>query len=133
MSTGRSGHTATLMPSGKVLVSAGTSAGGGYTPTAELYDPAAGTWTVTGSLNTKRTAHTATLLTNGMVLAAGGTTNGVYLASTELYNPATGLWATSGSLITGREFHTATQLAQRQGARLRRHRNRRRAFRHGVV
>ena len=35
-------------------------------------DPASGTWTVTGRLNTARFFHTATLLPNGMVLVAGG-------------------------------------------------------------
>ena len=38
---------------------------------AELYDPASGTWSATDSLNTER-GPTATLLPNGKVLVAGG-------------------------------------------------------------
>ena len=51
---------------------------------AELYDPATGIWTTTGSLNNARSNHTATLLPNGKVLAAGGA-NFTSLASAELY------------------------------------------------
>ena len=38
-------------------------------------DPASGTWTLTGNLNTARYYHTATLLSNGMVLVTGGFDN----------------------------------------------------------
>src|SRR6266404_4458673 len=72
-------------------------------------DPASGTWTVTGSLNTARYYHTATLLPNGMVLVAGGEIIGV-LTSAELYDPASGTWTMTGNLNTGRTTHTATLL-----------------------
>jgi hypothetical protein len=121
LGTGRYVHTATLLPSGKVLVAGGDSAttSGGVNPSlasAELYDPATGTWTATGSLGTARGQYTATLLASGKVLAAGGRntfTGGVpfnYFASSELYDPATGTWTATGSLGTARTTHTATLL-----------------------
>jgi hypothetical protein len=99
-----------LLPNGKVLVA------GGYGDTSiasgELYDPASGTWTATGSLATARSSFTATLLSDGEVLVAGGQSVGTSgaLASAELYDPASGTWTSTGSLITGRLVHTATLL-----------------------
>ena len=75
-------------------------------------DPASGTWTVTGSLNTARYYHTATLLLNGMVLVAGGIDNDLNaLDSAELYDPTSGTWTVTGSLNTARIAHTATLLS----------------------
>src|SRR5450631_2265432 len=56
LATARGGHTATLLPNGKVLVAGGegTSVSNEYLASAELYDPASGTWTATGSLATAR-------------------------------------------------------------------------------
>ena len=61
-----------MLPNGKVLVAGGYNGSGHLLSSAELYDPASGTWSATGSLNTAREFHTATLLPNGKVLVAGG-------------------------------------------------------------
>src|SRR5215217_7928667 len=80
LNTPRFYHTATLLSDGKVLVASGGTNGPQTFPypellSAELYDPATGTWTFTGSLNYARVLHTATLLLNGNVLVAGGYPN----------------------------------------------------------
>jgi hypothetical protein len=68
----RDSHTATLLRDSKVLV------GGGFAESsAELYDPASGTWSPTGSLAGSRGEHTANLLGDGSVLVAGGLRSGV--------------------------------------------------------
>jgi N-acetylneuraminic acid mutarotase len=109
----RSGQTATLLTNGMVLIAGGIGTGiygsGSVLDSAELYNPATGMWTLTGSLHTGRENHTATLLPNGKVLVAGGY-GGSELSSAELYDPTTGTWANTGSLNTGREVHTATLL-----------------------
>ena len=112
MGTARSGHTATLLLNGKVLIVGGWSSGtNGVVSTAEVHDPASGTWTTTGTMSIPRFRHTATLLPNGKVLVAGGynEVSGA-LSSAEVYDPATGQWAMTAAMGTVRILGTATKL-----------------------
>jgi hypothetical protein len=101
MTRGRSGHTATLLADGRVLI-----AGGYYDATAELYDPATGTFTATGNMTTTRAYNTATLLPSGRVLIVGRSSGS--LASAELYDPSTGTFTSAGNITTSTNSGTDT-------------------------
>jgi hypothetical protein len=109
---GRYRHTATLLPNGKVLVSGGFTDGyeRSAIASAEVYDPASGTWSATGPMATARGRHTATLLPNGKVLVAGGSNGGIAIASAEIYDPALGTWSAIAPMASSRELATATLL-----------------------
>jgi hypothetical protein len=97
-------HSATALADGRVL------AVGGFWPSAELYNPATGTWSFTGAPRTSHRLHTATLLNDGRVLVAGG--DGASASeSVEVYDPASGSWASTGNLLTYRREHSAVRLA----------------------
>jgi hypothetical protein len=102
MASPRDQHTATLLNNGKVLVTGGSSS-----TTAEVYDPAVGTWSTVSAMVSPRDNHTATLLLDGKVLVAAGYHGN---DTEEVYEPASGTWSPTGSVIATRIHHTATLL-----------------------
>jgi hypothetical protein len=122
MGHGREGHTATLLPDGRVLVVGGDQ---GWLAeedlvlaSAEVFEPSTGRFGPTGSMSIPRTAHTASLLLSGQVLITGGVggSGSVALAqaSTELYDSATGRFRPAGSMTRARAQAAATVLADGQ-------------------
>jgi hypothetical protein len=110
----RYGHSATLLPDGRVLVLGGADAASIGLASAELYVPDTGSWLPAGNMSVPREQHTVTLLPDGRVLVIGGSTGGPYNAfpttSVDTFHPATGTWTAVAPMIYPRLAHTATLL-----------------------
>jgi hypothetical protein len=114
MTSARYRHTATLLGNGKVLIAGGAPNYPEYAPlkTAELFDPASGTFTALPPMTTARMYHTATLLPNGKVLIAGGVTSNMTTNTAELFDPTSGTFTSPSpnTMTLARYGHTATLL-----------------------
>jgi hypothetical protein len=115
MSADRHGLAAARLSDGRVLVTGGWGGPRGGVKrlgSAEVFDPEAKTFSLTGAMKTARSGHTATTLNDGRVLVVGG--RGEYpnsgLASAEIYDPRTGLFSETGSMKAARQNHVAALL-----------------------
>jgi hypothetical protein len=110
LTTARDGHTASLLPNGLVLAAGGNN-NGQILNSAELYNPATGTWSAAQPLNVARYDHAATILADGRVLITGGFNALGPISSAEIYDPIQNTWtATASTLTIARAYHTATLL-----------------------
>ena len=112
-----SGHSATRLADGRLLVAGGVKSAGG-TAAADLFDPATSTWSPAATMGVMRASHTATLLSDGRVLVTGGSTVSsstsqgyVNNASAEIYDPVANTWTATPPMSVARSHHTATLLA----------------------
>jgi len=101
-----------LLGDGKVLVCGGNSYGLGiYQNTAEIFDPANGTWSPIAPMSTAREQHLAVLLADGRVLVSGGqlfaSSTTVIHQSSEIYDPVDGLWRATGNRVASTTQSTA--------------------------
>jgi hypothetical protein len=117
MTVPRENHTATLLSSGKVLVTGGSDGAlGNNTPAVTLYassetfDPSTGQFTAAGLMATQRDFQTASLLASGKVLVAGGDSVSQTEATADLFDPSSGSFAATGKMTEPRFYHAASTL-----------------------
>jgi N-acetylneuraminic acid mutarotase len=121
MTTARAAHTATLLKDGNVLITGGhrgRRAEITIYSSAEIYNPASGSFSSTGNLTVKRHKHDATLLGDGRVLITGGSDErderGAY-RNVEIFNPATGVFMSIGNMNAARYKLQGTTILLRNG------------------
>jgi hypothetical protein len=106
------GKTIVLPDARALLIGGGDFDESGSVVNVDIYDPAIGTLSPTGSMHFGRTDMMAVLLHDGRVLVAGGmASDGVTrLASAEIYDPDTQVFSMTGSMLAARDNGVAVTL-----------------------
>ena len=107
----RSGHSATLLSDGTVLIAGGMRRNQDFYRSAEIYDPTTGKFRVTGEMVVGRVGHIAVPLPSGKVLIAGGWVGFAATDEAELYDPTTHKFTPIGKMTVRRGRPSATLLA----------------------
>src|SRR6202162_2867308 len=103
----RTGHTATRLPGGKILVVGGENTNGPVRD-SEVFEPASKTFSAATGLLTARADHTATSLADGRLFVIGGRASDRLLDSTEISEHGFRGFSPGPSLKRARAGHTAT-------------------------
>jgi hypothetical protein len=107
----RSGHSATLLPDGTVLIAGGMRRNQDFYRSAEIFDPATDQFHAVGDMSIARVGQSAVLIPSGKVLVFGGWIGRNTTDSVEQYDPATQKFAVVGKMTTKRAHPSATLLA----------------------
>jgi hypothetical protein len=103
---------AALLPDGKVLLAGGRGYGGGlayyFLKSAQVYDPAPGSWTAIANMHEETRTSAAFLQPDGKVLVLGSAYGDSFHA--EVYDPAGGTW-TERAVRPGLRYQAATPLS----------------------
>lgn len=106
----RSGHSATLLSNGKVLIVGGMRRNQDFYRSVELFDPVTSKFERAGEMALARVGHAAVLLSSGKVLVVGGWIGHGCTDSAELYDPGTQEFTVIGKMTARRGQPTATLL-----------------------
>ncbi len=130
MGTPRVLHGAALMADGRVMVAGGTDTLSsnvtdvvtGTLNSAEIYNPATGSWSGTASIGGRRLAPALSLLPNGQVMVSGGVQIGFFfgipvsaVSTTNVQRWSNGGWSSGPNMAQGRAGHQYNQVRLNDG------------------
>tara|TARA_R110002096_G_scaffold12563_2_gene45099 strand:+ start:352 stop:1929 length:1578 start_codon:yes stop_codon:yes gene_type:complete len=132
MGTPRILHGASILADGRVMVAGGTStltpdvtaAITGTLQSAEIFNPATGTWSNTQNIGGRRLGPALTLLSTGQVMVSGGIAVTIFFGlpvaassttAVQLWTPASSSWSGGSSMSQGRAGHQYNQVTLNDG------------------
>lgn len=110
MAVPRLGQGAAILPDGRVLLLGGF-VGRSVTPTTDIYDATAGTFSPGPTMVAGRGSPLVVALTDGRILVAGGWAGGAGQTSAEVFDPRSMAFTATGAMHVGHDGPVGTRLA----------------------